>query len=127
MCVQNFRSFTASKRIQSLGATAIDSRLSMQVFNNKAISAKFLAEFSNFVQNSNNASVLFTESTHHHIDQHFGSTNPQSMNDMTDGGTRRLCALLGDWICGCLNHSVCSELCCLFSFLLLKLNRRSWL
>ena len=82
--VQDLSAFAIGEGLQTFCASAINSWLSMKMFDNESIPLQAVADFSDFIENRDDAMKLITESANHLINQNFGPTNAQRMNDMAD-------------------------------------------
>ncbi len=105
MSMQNLRAFPISKFTQSLRATAINARLTMQMCDGKAILLQAFTDLTDFIQNRHDAAEFVAQSTHHLIHQHFRPANSQRMDHVADRGTIVDGCDANVWLCG-LYHDV---------------------
>ena len=103
MSMQDFRSFAIRKLSQPRRTASIDSRLPMEMFDNKSVLLKSRPDFANLVQYRHDAAEFFLHAANHLVHQNLRAANTQRVNDVTDRWTiiNRNDSKLSR---GCLNH-----------------------
>ena len=102
MSVEQRCPFPISKLPEHSGALAINTGLTLYVFDCESIVCQLCTDFTDVVEHGNNAPVT-VHLAHQHVDQNLSAAVVQRVNDVTDRGA--LCVSL--WpteLLGCLNH-----------------------
>jgi hypothetical protein len=84
MGMQNLSPLALSKCVQSTSAGSINSWLTVQMFDDKAVLKQSLTNLADLIQHCNNAAKVSTHASHHLIDQHLCATHTQRVNDVAD-------------------------------------------
>ena len=87
MSMQDLCSLTIRKLSQTRGASSINSRLPMQMLNDKSVFLKTRANFTDLIQHSDDATEILLHTANHLIDQNLRTANAQRVDDVADRRT----------------------------------------
>lgn len=86
MSVKQHRPLSIREVSQAFCTAAVDSRLPLQVFDQKSIVPQTPADFTDVIQHRNDAPKFFGHASHHLVNEHFRTADSQGVDDVADRG-----------------------------------------
>jgi hypothetical protein len=86
MSVQQHGSLSIREVSQAFCTAAVNTRLTLQVLHRKSIVPQASANLTDVIQHRNHAPKFFGHASHHLVDEHFGTADSQSVDDVADRG-----------------------------------------